>query len=513
MSSPIAIEAAKSARGSCVQCGEKFPKGELKAGTMAWGVGGMQFFWRHPHCFLKTLEISPASTSRGKCTMSKEFFEKGEIRLGLPAGKVGKTLSYIQIDLADCISEVVKMVPEFNMRTIKGFEMLSHPQEWLELFPAASTAVLEEGKAEVEEEADVKQEVNLGVKTELDAEMKTEVKPEVSTEVTEGEAERDTEVKVEATGQGAAQGKKLTKVQSWAPEVPQETGAKLEATQSFASGSTLSKSQSWAGSASDGGSALKRKQSTASQESTPKLKKKKSTVIEPPPKTELKRKPDPEGTSALLISWNVDGIRAKGRRDALHQLLEEHSPDVLAVQETKLQVKDEADWADVHPQYEASFSSSDTPAKLGYAGTVVYVRKTVTAPKVTMGIHATADPKVLWQHEGRAITVELDNFFLVNLYVINSGSGVLVRLPDRIEKWDPRLREYVRELEQRKPVVVTGDLNVAHRDEDIWNVQAPHIKKQPGCTDEERTSFGKLLSADGGMVDTFRDYHPDATGW
>ena len=124
-------------------------------------------------------------------------------------------------------------------------------------------------------------------------------------------------------------------------------------------------------------------------------------------------------------------------------------------------------------------------------------------------------------HEGRLVTVELDAFFLVNVYVPNSGDG-LARLTYRTETWDPFLRSYMQSLSQKKPVILTGDLNVAHLDIDIYNAGAKHIAKIAGLTPQERSSFGVWLNGaanegsenenkEGRVVDVLRAFHPGKT--
>jgi exodeoxyribonuclease III len=110
---------------------------------------------------------------------------------------------------------------------------------------------------------------------------------------------------------------------------------------------------------------------------------------------------------------------------------------------------------------------------------------------VTYGL-GTTRPSRAFDCEGRAITVELEDLFVVNLYVKNSGQK-LENLDTRCEQWDLDLRAYVAELQAIKPVVVTGDLNVAHRDGDVHNPDAPHLKKTPGCTARERDGFSTWL--------------------
>ena len=151
--------------------------------------------------------------------------------------------------------------------------------------------------------------------------------------------------------------------------------------------------------------------------------------LEPPPKFCPPRKAAADGQRALtVLSWNVDGIRATGRREMLSKLVAEHAPDVLAIQETKLQEKDEEGWADAVIGYTPHFSSSGPPAKKGahsrmpqrafplirrtkgYSGTAVWLRDQTSMPGVTFGIHPERH-----LHEGRAITVEYPELFVVNL--------------------------------------------------------------------------------------------------
>ena len=113
--------------------------------------------------------------------------------------------------------------------------------------------------------------------------------------------------------------------------------------------------------------------------------------------------------------------------------------------------------------------------------------------------------------EGRTLTLEFDGFYLVTAYVPNSGQD-LKRLGYRIDEWERDMRAHLKELDAKKPVVYVGDLNVAHRDEDIWNVTASHIKKSAGTTPQEREAFGVMLE-ENKLVDAFRFFHEGATGW
>lgn len=204
-----------------------------------------------------------------------------------------------------------------------------------------------------------------------------------------------------------------------------------------------------------------------------------------------------------IISWNVNGLRSviKAAKHALGALVKKYSPDVLVLQETKLQDGQGPELGDLLPGYSAHWTYSIK--QKGYSGSVAFVRDTLKACPVTFGIGAKHDG------EGRAITVEHPSFFLVSLYVPNSGMK-LERLGYRTTEWDPDLLAYLKGLEKKKPVIFTGDLNVAHLDADIYNYSAKHIPKVPGCTPVERQSFTRILEA--GFVDTFRKLHPDVKG-
>jgi len=142
-------------------------------------------------------------------------------------------------------------------------------------------------------------------------------------------------------------------------------------------------------------------------------------------------------------------------------------------------------------------------AKNGYSGIGVLVKKSLNVLDVKIDQIANLN-------EGRTVTLELDDVFVVSTYVPNSGQD-LKRLDYRIDTWDPALRAHVAQLQQTKSVCVLGDLNVAHLDADIWNVSAKHIAKSAGTTPRERASFGTTLE-EVGLADAFRTLHPDAAG-
>ncbi len=191
-----------------------------------------------------------------------------------------------------------------------------------------------------------------------------------------------------------------------------------------------------------------------------------------------------------LVSWNVNGLRAclgKGFLESMAGL----NADVICLQETKMK-PDQADFA--LEGYHRFWNSAD---KAGYSGTAIFTR--------TEPLHVTYDfGEDVHRHEGRIITAEYEDFYLVCCYTPNSQDG-LKRLEYRLQ-WEAALREYLMELDGVKPVVYCGDLNVAATEMDIKNPKAN--ERNPGYTIEERTALKTLL--DSGFADTFRRLHPDA---
>lgn len=192
-----------------------------------------------------------------------------------------------------------------------------------------------------------------------------------------------------------------------------------------------------------------------------------------------------------LVSWNVNGLRAclnKGFLDFVALA----DADVICLQETKLQPHQVSFEL---PGYRMYFNSAD---KAGYSGTAVLTRKEPLNVTYDFGDDEH-------RHEGRVITAEYEDFYLVCCYTPNSQDE-LRRLPYRM-RWEDDLRDYLRELDQTKPVVYCGDLNVAHREIDLKN---PKTNRQnPGFSDEEREKMTRLLEA--GFVDTFRYINGDVT--
>ncbi|AYV33873.1 exodeoxyribonuclease III [Erysipelothrix rhusiopathiae] len=191
-----------------------------------------------------------------------------------------------------------------------------------------------------------------------------------------------------------------------------------------------------------------------------------------------------------LISWNVNGLRAVMKKD-FEGIFEAMDTDVLCLQETKMQ----AGQLDYDPEgYYAYYNYAE---KKGYSGTAVYTR--IKPLNVTYGIQEDEH-----NTEGRVITCEYDDFFLVCVYTPNSQPE-LKRIDYRMQ-WEDDFREYLKMLDETKPVVLCGDLNVAHKEIDLKNPSAN--RKNPGFSDQEREQFTNLLEA--GFIDSFRELHPNA---
>ena len=193
-----------------------------------------------------------------------------------------------------------------------------------------------------------------------------------------------------------------------------------------------------------------------------------------------------------FISWNVNGIRAccdKGFRDIFQQL----DADIFCLQETKMQA------GQLDLQFEGYTSYWNYAEKKGYSGTAIFSRQEPLSVAYGIGIaeHDT---------EGRVITLEFADFYMVTVYTPNAQDG-LKRLDYRMQ-WEDDFRAYLQALDAKKPVIVCGDMNVAHKEIDLKNPKGN--KKNPGFTDEERGQFDTLLSA--GFVDTFRHFYPDLEG-
>jgi exodeoxyribonuclease-3 len=192
-----------------------------------------------------------------------------------------------------------------------------------------------------------------------------------------------------------------------------------------------------------------------------------------------------------LVSWNVNGLRACVNK-GFNNYFKETDADIFCVQETKLQ--DGQISLDLGDHYEHYWNYA---IKKGYSGTAVMTR--VKPLSVRYGLEEDNEP------EGRVLTLEFETFYLVNVYTPNAKRD-LSRLDYRME-WEDRFRGYLQELDKHKPVIVCGDLNVAHQEIDIKNAKSN--RGASGFTFEERDKMTLLLDA--GFIDTFRHFYPDRT--
>ncbi|MCK5588727.1 MAG: exodeoxyribonuclease III [Candidatus Pacebacteria bacterium] len=220
-----------------------------------------------------------------------------------------------------------------------------------------------------------------------------------------------------------------------------------------------------------------------------------------------------------IISWNVNGIRAWLQKEETVNFIEEiEKPDIFCLQETKAQkeqIKEFFEKSDT-PLFESNngnikkgklfpnyfFHFWNSAEKKGYSGTAIFSK--IEPIDVIYGIGDDLD------NEGRVITLEFKDFFLINVYVPNSKPD-LSRLNYRYEKWDKKLLKFLKKLEKKKPVVLCGDLNVAHKEIDLKNPSSNKTTNtrlgNAGFTDKERERFEDFLNA--GFIDTFRFLHPE----
>ena len=193
-----------------------------------------------------------------------------------------------------------------------------------------------------------------------------------------------------------------------------------------------------------------------------------------------------------LISWNVNGLRACIKK-GFYDFFKEIDADIFCVQETKMQQGQIEVIVDGYEQY------WNSAVKKGYSGTAVFTRLKPISVAYNIGIEEHGN-------EGRVITLELEDFYLVNVYTPNAQRG-LERIEYRMA-WDDAFREYVSKLDEKKPVIICGDLNVAHNEIDLKNAKS-NIGNA-GFSYEERGKFEELLGA--GFTDSFRHLYPDVTG-
>lgn len=199
-----------------------------------------------------------------------------------------------------------------------------------------------------------------------------------------------------------------------------------------------------------------------------------------------------------IMSWNVNGIRAVHKKGLFLPFIEKYQPDILCLQETKAQEsQSEVDL----PEYQEYWNSA---VKKGYSGTAIFTK---TKPlSVSNGLPEKISRKYKLEDkygdtktEGRVVTLEFKDFYVVSVYTPNSKDD-LSRIPLRHKQWDPAFLGYVKELEKTKPVIFCGDLNVAHTEEDLARPEANEGLK--GFTTEEREGIENMINA--GFVDTFR---------
>lgn len=200
-----------------------------------------------------------------------------------------------------------------------------------------------------------------------------------------------------------------------------------------------------------------------------------------------------------ILSWNVNGIRAVHRKEEFYKFIQENDPDVFCLQETKAHAFQLEDDIRNVPGFTSYFNEAE---KKGYSGTAIYTK---IAP-----LTVTNDIGII-EHdlEGRVVTMEFEKYFLVNVYVPNAKSD-LARLEYR-QRWDADFLKYLKSIEKVKPVIVCGDLNVAHKEIDLARPDTNH--NSAGFTDEERQGMTNYIDA--GFVDTFRVFEqgPDHYTW
>ena len=201
--------------------------------------------------------------------------------------------------------------------------------------------------------------------------------------------------------------------------------------------------------------------------------------------------------SIKIISWNVNGIRAVQKK-GFYDFIEKYNPDILCIQETKAH----PDQVEMQlPAYKNKFWNS--AEKKGYSGTAIFSKLSPQSFNCDMGI--TKHDK-----EGRIITLEFKNYYLINVYTPNAKRD-LSRLEYREKEWDKDFLNFLKNLEKEKPIIFCGDLNVAHQEIDLKNPSTN--KKNAGFTQEERNGFSNYI--DSGFIDTFREFtqDPDHYTW
>lgn len=206
----------------------------------------------------------------------------------------------------------------------------------------------------------------------------------------------------------------------------------------------------------------------------------------------------PKNSTLKIYTWNVNGLRAVLNKGKIESFIKQEDPDIFCLNETKID-EDKLKKEGHHKLYSDKYASywNCCKSKAGYSGVAIFTK--YKPVNVIYGIgHDDHDD------EGRVITLEFADFYLVCVYVPNAGEG-LKRIDYRVKEWDIAFQEFLNGLKKNKDVILTGDLNVAHKDIDIYEVKG-HLKSA-GFTLQERESFGKFLEA--GYTDTFRHLYPE----
>lgn len=206
-----------------------------------------------------------------------------------------------------------------------------------------------------------------------------------------------------------------------------------------------------------------------------------------------------------FISWNVNGLRAVVGKNFC-EIFEALDADFFCLQETKMQA------GQLDLDFLGYYSYWHYADKKGYSGTAIYTKHVPLSVKNGICTDASSDAVKEMDHEGRVITLEMEDYYLVNVYTPNSQSAeekgqLPKRLPYRME-WEDAFRAYLMELDKKKPVIVCGDMNVAHEEIDLKNPKTNHLNA--GFTDQEREKMTTLL--DSGFTDSFRHFYPTLEG-
>ncbi len=193
-----------------------------------------------------------------------------------------------------------------------------------------------------------------------------------------------------------------------------------------------------------------------------------------------------------MISWNVNGIRANVKKGFL-DYFKKVDAHILCIQESKVQA------GQIDLELEGYYQYWNYAEKKGYSGTAIFTKQEPITVLYGLGIEEH-------DNEGRVITLEFEDFHIVNVYTPNSQRG-LARLDYRM-RWEDSFREYIKDLDKKKPVIICGDLNVAHNEIDLKNPESN--RKNAGFSDEEREKFTQFLQS--GFIDTYRYFYPDKEG-